>query len=209
MRFAFLVYPGVEPIDLAAYGVLSMARRFEPSLECWTVGTRKGPVAFASGLDVIAAHSYADCPPYDVLIIPGGPGWKDAARDAGTLDFLRRAPESAIVCSVCTGSMILAAAGQLDGLTATTKCQVVAPEEPPIDLLAKRYPKVNTVVASYVDNGRIVTGGGVSLCIDTVLHLLERCYSPALAREVARTMEYGRAWKANQEGLPAMAPALA
>jgi transcriptional regulator GlxA family with amidase domain len=209
MRFAFLVYPGVEPIDLAAYGVLSMARRFEPSLECWTVGAQKGPVAFASGLHVVAAHGYEDCPAFDVLIIPGGPGWKDAARDAATLDFLRRAPDGAIVCSVCTGSMILAAAGQLDGLTATTKCQVTAPEEPPIDILAKRYPNVHTVVASYVDNGRIVTGGGVSLCIDTVLHLLERCYTPTLAREVARTMEYTRAWKANQEGLPAMAPALA
>jgi transcriptional regulator GlxA family with amidase domain len=205
MRFAFLVYPGVEPIDLAAYGVLSMARRFEPSIECWTVGARQGPVAFASGLQVIASHGYDDCPAFDVLIIPGGPGWKEASSDSKTLEFLRRAPRDSIVCSVCTGAMILAAAGMLDGLTATTKCQVTAPEESPLAVLAKRYPGVNTVAASYVDNGRIVTGGGVTLCIDTVLHLLERCYNPGLAKEVARTLEYTRAWKANREGLPAMA----
>ena len=205
MRFAMLIYPGVEPIDLAAYGVLSMARRLEPSIQCWTVGARRGPVAFASGLQVIAEHAYDDCPGFDVLIVPGGPGWKEAAADPSTLDFLRRNGASSLVCSVCTGAMILAAAGMLDGLTATTKAQVVAPEEPPIAVLRRMHPRVETVSASYVDNGRVVTGGGVTLCIDTVLHVLERCYNSALAKEVARTLEYGRAWNANQQGLPAVA----
>jgi transcriptional regulator GlxA family with amidase domain len=205
MRFAMLVYPGVEPIDLAAYGVLSMARRLEPSIECWTVGARRGAVGFSSGLHVIAQHGYHDCPPFDVLIVPGGPGWKEAAADAPTLEFLRRHASAALMCSVCTGAMILAAAGILDGLKATTKAQVVPPEEPPIEVLRRRYPRVETVSASYVDNGGVVTGGGVTLCIDTVLHLLERCYNSGLAKEVARTLEYGRAWNANQEGLPAVA----
>lgn len=205
MRFAFLIYPGVEPIDLAAYGVLSMARRFEPSVDCWTVAARQGPVQFASGLQVIGTHGYDDCPAFDVLIVPGGPGWKEAASDSRTLDFLRRAPQGALLCSVCTGAMILAAAGVLDGLTATTKSEVAPPEEPPLAVLGKRYPRVKTVLASYVDNGRVVTGGGVTLCIDTVLHLLERCYNRTLAKDVARTLEYSRAWNANQEGLPAMA----
>lgn len=200
-----LLYPGVEPIDLAAYGVLSMARRLEPSIACWTVAAQRGAVAFASGLQVNAEHDYADCPAFDVLIVPGGPGWKEAAAHEDTLDFLRRAGASSLVCSVCTGAMILAAAGLLDGLTATTKAQVVPPEEPPITVLRRRYPHVETVSASYVDNGRVVTGGGVTLCIDTMLHLLERCYNSALAKEVARTLEYGRAWNANQRGLPAIA----
>lgn len=205
MRFAILIYPGVEPIDLATYGVLSMARRIEPSVECWTVAKSAGPVALASGLTVIAEHGYDDCPKFDVVIVTGGAGWVEIARDEATLDFLRRAKRDALLCSVCTGAMILANAGLLDGLTVTTKEQVVAPETSPLTVLASRHPSVKTVSASYVDNGAVVTGGGVTLCIDTTLHLLERCYNPALAREVARTMEYTRAWNANQQGLPALA----
>ncbi|MEO8346431.1 MAG: DJ-1/PfpI family protein [Betaproteobacteria bacterium] len=204
MRFAILLYPGVEPIDLATYGVLSMARRIEPSIQCWTVATDAGPIELASGLSVIAAHGYDDCPAFDVLIVPGGPGWVETAQDATTLEFLRRAKSDALVCSVCTGAMILAETGLLDGLSATTKTEVVAPEESPLLVLARRHPAVKTVAASYVDNGRIVTGGGVSLCIDTTLHLLERCYNSALAHEVARIIEYSRAWNANQQELPAV-----
>ena len=206
MRFAILLYPGVEPIDLATYGVLSMARRIEPSIECWTVARAAGPVALASGLTVIAKHGYEDGPRFDVMIVPGGAGWVEIARDGATLDFLRRARRDALLCSVCTGAMILAEAGLLDGLTATTKEQVVPPEESPLGVLANRHPAVRTVSASYVDSGAVVTGGGVTLCIDTTLHLLERCYNPALAREVARILEYSRAWNANQQGLPARAP---
>jgi transcriptional regulator GlxA family with amidase domain len=207
MRFAILIYPGTEPIDLATYGVLSMARRMEPSIECWTVARRAGPVELASGLEVVARHGYDDCPAHDALIVTGGPGWREAAKDAETLAFLRRAGADALLCSVCTGAMIVAEAGLLEGLTATTKREVVPPEEPPIAVLARSHPTVSTVVASHVDNGRVVTGGGVTLCIDTTLHLLERCYNAALAREVARTMEYSRAWNANRSELPAIAPA--
>lgn len=205
MRFAILIYPGVEPIDLASYGVLSMARRIEPSIECWTVAKTAGPVDLSSGLAVIAKHGYEDCPEFDVVIVLGGAGWAAIARDAATLAFLRRASRDALLCSVCTGAMVLAEAGLLDGLTATTKEQVAPPEESPLAVLASRHPAVRTVSASYVDSGAVVTGGGVTLCIDTTLHLLERCYNPALAREVARIIEYSRAWDANQLGLPARA----
>jgi transcriptional regulator GlxA family with amidase domain len=74
MRFAFLLYPGVEPIDLAALGVLSMARRVLPDLAFVTVAGEAGLVSLASGLRVAADHAYADCPPVDWLIGPGGPG---------------------------------------------------------------------------------------------------------------------------------------
>jgi transcriptional regulator GlxA family with amidase domain len=205
MRFAILIYPGVEPIDLATYGVLSMARRIEPSIDCWTVADIAGPVDLASGLTVIAKHGYDDCPEFDVVIVLGGAGWVEAARNDATLEFLRRASRDALICSVCTGAMILAEAGLLDGLSATTKEQVVTPEESPLAVLARRHPAVKTESASYVDSGAVVTGGGVTLCIDTTLHLLERCYNPALAREVARIIEYERAWNANQRGLPALA----
>ena len=143
-----------------------------------------------------------DRPKFDVLIVPGSPGWVDAARDDSTLKFIRRAIVESVICSICTGAMILGAAGLLDGLTATTKSEVVAPEESPLAVLTNCYPRVKAVTTCYVDNGRIITGGGVTLCIDTMLHLLSRFYNPVLSREVARTLEYSRARSANRMGLP-------
>ena len=98
--------------------------------------------------------------------------------------------------------MILAASGVLDGLRATTKRQVVPPEASPLLLLEHGYDRVEAVEASLVDNGRIVTGGGVSLCIDATLHLIAVSLGADVARETARIIEYDRAWTANLAGFP-------
>ena len=209
MRFAFLLYPGVEPIDLAALGVLSMARRVLPELGFVTVAREAGLVTLASGLHVAADHACSDCPPVDWLIVPGGPGWVEAAQDAALLDFLRaRAGDTSLV-SLCTGAMLLAAAGLLDGLPATTKVQVLTGEATPLTLLAQRHPKVSCTTALVVDTGRVITGGGVSLCIDTLLYLLRRHFSAGQVDEVERVLEYGAAAQANRERLPILrAPGL-
>ena len=110
----------------------------------------------------------------------------------------RRSPRTTgIVASVCTGAMILAAAGLLDGHHATTKREVTGTEVPPIAILRDRYPAVRVVTAPVVDEGPVVTGGGVSLAIDLTLHLLERLGGPALAAETARIIEYTSARRAN------------
>jgi transcriptional regulator GlxA family with amidase domain len=107
---------------------------------------------------------------------------------------------------VHTDGMILAAAGLLDGLPATTKREVVAGQEvPPIDLLRERHPRVDVVEALVADNGRIVTGGGVTLCIDTTLHLLARLLGQHVAEETARILEYRQAWRANRLAFEAAA----
>ena len=85
MRFAVFIYDGVEPVDLATYGVLSMARRIAPEISMFTVAPQAGEVKIANGLRVIADHGFADCPPSDALIVTGGPGWMaqcESARDA-------------------------------------------------------------------------------------------------------------------------------
>ncbi len=203
MKFAFLCYPGVEPIDLAALGVVSMARRVLPELLCTTVAATRDLQLFSSGLRVAPEHDFASCPEVDALIVPGGPGWVEASADAALLAFLRgRAPRATIV-SICTGAMIVAAAGLLDGRSATTKREVVPPEESPLGLLGLRHPQVDAVPALLVDSGDIVTGGGVSLCIDTILYVLRtRLGEAGKIDEVARILEYGFAAEANRQRLP-------
>jgi transcriptional regulator GlxA family with amidase domain len=202
MRFGVFIYDGVEPIDLATYGVLSMARRIRPDIALCTVAPTAGPVALSNGLTVLADHGIASAPPLDVLIVTGGPGWARQVAAPDILAFLRRRAADSLLVSVCTGGMILGASGVLDGKAATTKRAVVPPEPPPIDLLRARYPAIDVREASLVDDGRVITGGGVALCIDAMLHLLQRLFGAPLAAETARILEYDRAWAANLAQFP-------
>ena len=201
MRFGIFIYDGVEPIDLATYGVLSMARRIAPEISICTIAPKAGVVKLSNGLHVIADHGIGDAPDCDVVIVTGGPGWEAQAKAGETLDFIRSQKPGTRLASVCTGAMILAASGVLDGRKATTKREVVPPERPPIDVMRQRHLAVDVAAASLIDSG-IVTGGGVSLCIDTTLHLNARELGMSVARETARILEYSRAWEANQRQFP-------
>ena len=205
MKAAILVYEGTEPIDLATYGVLSMARRVAPGIEMFLVAERAGPVVLAGGLTVIADHGYADAPPVDVLVITGGPGWQRQAQSAATLEFVRRYSAGVYVAAVCTGGMILAASGMLDGKAATTKREVIGAEASPLALMRERHPAIRALDARLVDCGTVLTGGGVTLCIDMTLHLVARFLGEAVARETARIIEYSAALEANEARLPAVA----
>src|SRR5229473_609421 len=202
MKFGVFIYDGVEPIDLATFGVLSMARRIRPDIEITTLAPSAGPVKLSNGLVVMADHALADAPRLDVLIVTGGPGWVDESRRPQTLAALKARAADTLLVSVCTGGMILGASGVLDGKKATTKREIVPPEAPPIARLRELYPKIDVREASLVDEGTIITGGGVSLCIDAMLHLLKRLYGQQVASETARILEYQRAWKANLEQFP-------
>lgn len=197
-RFAIFVYDDVEPIDLGAtFGVLSMARQIVPSIGVFTVAREKGPVRLTNGLTVSADYSFENCPDPDVLVVSGGPGWSKQAETPEVLAFVRRTAGSAVVVSACTGAMILAAAGLLDGHRATTKRQATGSEPSPLRIMGERHPAVETVEARLVDDGNIVTGGGVTFTIDTMLHMLARFFGPVTAAETARIMDYEVAWKAN------------
>ncbi len=202
MLFGVLIYEGVEAIDLATFGVLSMARRIRPEIEICTIAPHSGVTLLANGLRVIADYDLASAPALDVLIVTGGPGWPEQARSPEMLQFLRRRAAKIPVVSVCTGGMILAASGLLDHKAATTKRAVVPPELSPLQQLRDQHPNVAVREASLVDEGDIVTGGGVSLCIDTMLHLLKKTFGSEVAAETARLMEYERAWAANLEQFP-------
>ena len=202
MRFGVLIYDDVEPIDLAALGVLSMARRIQPDIEICTIAPRQGITRLANGLRVVADYDFQTAPKLDILIVTGGPGWIAQSKLPETLAFIRNRAAEIPVVSVCTGGMILAASGVLDGKAAPTKREVVQPEVSPLQRLRDEYPAVVAQEASLVDAGAIITGGGVSLCIDTMLHLLKKLYGPETAAETARIIEYQRAWSANLSQFP-------
>jgi transcriptional regulator GlxA family with amidase domain len=203
--YAILIYDGVKPIDLGAtFGVLSMASRIEPSLRAFGVAARAGPVRCANGLTVLADYGYADCPSADALIVTGGPGWPQAAADPGTRAFLRKLPLNTALASICTGAMILAATGCLDGRAATTKVEVAGSEKPPLTVLGETYPRVKAEKAVAVLSGGVLTSGGVSLGIDGVLYLLRRLHGERVMAETARILEYERALVANAKALPPM-----
>lgn len=202
MVFGVLIYDGVEPIDLAALGVLSMAKRIRPDIRIHTIAPEQRPVVLVNGLRVLADFHLSNAPPLDVLIIAGGPGWTAQAVAPKTLAFLRDRASSTLMVSICTGAMILAAAGILDGKSATTKREVVPPEISPLETMRSAYPAIKVCEASLVDNGTVVTGGGVSLCIDTVLYLLGKLYGSDTANRAARILEYQRARAANFDSFP-------
>ena len=200
MLFGIFIYDGVEPIDLATYGVLSMARRIAPEIEICTIAPHAAPVALANGLRISADFGIADAPACDLVIVTGGPGWTAQAESESTLGYIRRVHKAGRIASVCTGGMILAASGILDGGPATTKREVVPPEKSPLELMRANSPDIDVREAMLVDRGAgVVTGGGVSLCIDTTLHLIAGMLGQHVADETARIMEYRRAWRANRE----------
>jgi transcriptional regulator GlxA family with amidase domain len=202
--FGILIYPGVEPIDIGGTaGVISMATRVLPNVTATTIARHAGPVRLAGGLAVNADHGIDTVPPCDVVIVCGGPGWPDAAADAALLGYVKSLPPNGIA-SVCTGALILAAAGVLDGRTATTRRWAAGAETiAPLDRLALAGT-IRTRQAAVVDDG-VVTGGGVSLAIDTTLYLLGRFYGEAAAAEVARVLEYDRSRAANTAALGVLA----
>lgn len=200
-RIGVVLYDGVEPIDLGGtVGVVSMARRVLPLAESVTIAAQAGPVRLAGGLTVVAQFGFGDAPECDVVIVCGGPGWRDQVTDAAMLAFLRTLPPGR-AASVCTGALILAAAGLLDGLPATTRRRAVGSEaRSPLALLAEFGTGIMPREALVVDAG-VVTGGGVSLAIDTTLYLLGRLYGEDARDEIAAVIEYDRAWDANRRAL--------
>lgn len=198
---AVVIYDDVEPIDIGGtVGVVSMAGRVLPGLRAVTVAERAGPVRCAGGLVVEAAHGFADAPAADAVLVTGGAGWRREAANPAMLGFLRGL-EPARLASVCTGALILGAAGLLAGRAATTRRAAVGAEtDSPLSLLAGMGALARP--AQVVDEGAGPwTAGGVSLAIDGTLHLIGRLYGDAAREEVAALIEYDRAWAANRAAL--------
>lgn len=180
VRVGIVLFDGVQIIDFAApYEVFGQAR-----FGVATVSPDGKPVTTAMGLAVTPDHGFADAPAFDVLLVPGG-DIHAAAADPAVLEFVRTRTKAARhVLSVCTGAEILAAAGLLDGLRATTFY-------PALDRLAASYPKIEVVGDQrWVDNGKVITSAGLSSGIDAALHVVARLRGEDVARTTALHLEY-------------------
>jgi transcriptional regulator GlxA family with amidase domain len=142
-------------------------------------------VICAKGLRVLPDKTWETAPPLDVLVYPGGRGTRAELRDEAVLDWIRGlSGNGTVVASVCTGSLVLAAAGLLDGKPATTHWQS-------LELLPTLGSEIEVRPDDrFVDNGNVITAAGVSAGIDMALHLVARLHSQERAREVRRYIQY-------------------
>ncbi|WP_432483102.1 DJ-1/PfpI family protein [Kineococcus esterisolvens] len=143
------------------------------------------PVTCSKGLTVAAHHSFADAPPLEVLLHPGGRGTRPQLHDAEHLDWVRRQRVAVpLMTSVCTGALVYAAAGLLAGRPATTHWSSLA-------LLRELDASIDVRDDErFVDDGDVVTSAGVSAGIDMALHLVARLAGSDRAREVRRGIAY-------------------
>jgi cyclohexyl-isocyanide hydratase len=205
----FVLFPGLTQLDLTGpYEVLSRIGtppaadrpgRFDaPRMHLVAQSMR--PIASDRGLGLLPTCTFADCPPLDLVCVPGGTGVADALDDAETLRFLReQGGRASYVTSVCTGAFLLGAAGLLRGRQATTHWAYA-------DLL----PLVGArhVSARVVRDGNLFTSGGVTAGIDFGLRIVAELAGDDVARAIQLGLEYDPE-PPFDSGHPARAPAAA
>ncbi len=182
-----LLYEGMEELDFCGpYEVFGMAVTSHEEDRVVTVSESGEPVQAFHGLRVLADHGFDDAPPLDVLVVPGGLGSRQEMNNAKLLDWLRSAaPSCQWVTSVCTGSLILYAAGLANGARITTHWGALS-------LLREQVGEGATVLEDvrYVRDGNLVTAAGVSAGIDMSLWVVGQLYGTERARQVQRMMQY-------------------
>ncbi len=191
-----LIFDGVEVLDFAGPFEVFSRTRLTPGVEArrseesapfhvFTVAKSCAPISTTGGLSVTPHHGFMDTPRIDLLVVPGGFGTRALLHDAETLDWIRRTASGARqVTSVCTGSLLLAKAGLLEGRRATTHWAA-------LDLLASLGPGHVERELRVVDDG-IISSAGVASGIDMAFYVVERLFGTEVADETAHYMEYRR-----------------
>jgi transcriptional regulator GlxA family with amidase domain len=200
-RLGIYVFKDVEIVDFAApHGVFSVARRFNPELEAFLVADAMRPVQAQAGFTVLPNYCFTDDPAMDAFLIPGGYGTRQELHNGRLHEYVGGLPQSTLLTSVCTGSWIYGKMGLLDGLLATNRkepdrVEQTPPGMTPIDRLAQIAPKCRISRARVVDQGRIITAGGITSGMEMGFHLLRRAgHDEKFISEVARVMEYSAAY---------------
>jgi len=199
LNVGILMFDGVEVLDFAGPFEVFSRTRLVPGVESrrsdasapfrvFTV-TRNGETVTATGdLQLTPRYSFQTSPPIDLLVVPGGYGTRALLGDRETLDWIRTtAARAKKVTSVCTGSLLLAQAGLLDGRRATTHWGA-------LDLLQEISDAREADISiqhdlRFVDDG-IITSAGVSAGIDMALHVVEQVCGASVAAETAHYMDY-------------------
>lgn len=191
-----LIFDLVEVLDFAGPFEVFSRVRLTPGVESrrseesgpfrvFTVAEERRPVTATGGLTVVPAYGFADCPPIDLLVVPGGFGTRPLLDHAPTLEFLsdRASRARTAVTSVCTGSLLLARAGLLRGRRATTHWAA-------LDLLESLDEGVVVEREARVVEDGIISSAGVASGIDMAFHVVSKLCGREVAEETARYIEY-------------------
>lgn len=178
---AFVIYPDLTVLDLI--GPLEVLSGLRAPFRAVTVAETLDPVLADSPIRLAPAATFADVPHPDVIVVPGGLGGTADVIDGGpTLDYIREAGEGAsVVASVCTGALILGAAGDLRGKRATTHWSAAG--------LLAGYG-ATYVPERWVRDGKVITAAGVSAGIDMALALAAELTDQATANRIQTVIEY-------------------
>lgn len=196
-NFAILLFDKIEVLDFAGpFEVFSVCGASGPNPGHFNVYTvaENSPVIARNGLSINPQFSLDNCPVPDIMVIPGGGGFYEDGSPFGSrkemhnpviINWIKKYNETAeLMLSVCTGSLILAKAGLLDGLSATTHWKAM-------DQLKEVAPNTKLLYDErWVDNGRIITSAGVSAGIDMSLYVISKLMGTKVADETARYMQY-------------------
>jgi len=182
-RLGAVFYPGWEMLDTC--GPLEMFGNMPGMVEIVTVAQSAGPVRSAQGPEIVATYGFDNCPPLDLLLIPGGMTSHAEVENPAIIDWLRRRiPQAELTMTVCSGTELVAATGLLDGRRATTNKMFFGQ-------VTGDHPRVNWVKeARWVEDGPFATSSGVSAGIDMALAIVARLAGQAFSEQLAVATEY-------------------
>jgi transcriptional regulator GlxA family with amidase domain len=190
-NIAILLFDDVEVLDFAGpFEVFAVTDelRGNDTFNVFTFAENIGTIRARNGLKVVPHFARENCPAPHILVVPGGAGTRPLLHKPALLEWLRlKSRHAELTMSVCTGALVLAKAGLLEGLRATTHHEC-------FNLLRETAPDIEVVETErFIDNGRILTAAGISAGIDGSLHVVERLLGREAAENTARYMEYRRA----------------
>ena len=186
LTIGVLVFDGAEELDFVGpWEVLTVAAMLKPGDRIVTIAERPGPVRCAKGLRVLPDHTFADAPPLDVVVVPGGEATIREVDNPALIGWLAEAgARCRWVTSVCTGAQLLHRAGFLRGRCATTHWMFIDGLRAMGDGVTVREH------VRFVRDGNVVTSAGVSAGIDMALWLVGQMHDPGFARLVQRGIQY-------------------
>ncbi|MFL6263847.1 MAG: GlxA family transcriptional regulator [Thermoanaerobaculia bacterium] len=215
LRAAFLAVDGVYNSELMApYDVFQhTVFHAKPGIAAFIVSPDGQPVTTFEGIRITPAYSFQNAPPADILVVPSAKGSMDRdLQNAAMIQWVRRtASQARHVISLCDGAFVLAQAGLLDGVPATT-----FPDD--YKRLAQAFPKVDLRInVSFVDAGKVLTSEGGTRSYDVALHLVDKLYGPQVAQGIGHgllipwppapgTLKFDTATATPPPAVPAPAP---
>lgn len=183
-NFGFLIYDGVEELDVVGpWEIIKIWSEHFQGPQAFTVSQKGGLVTCARGMRIDSDYNFANCPPLNYLLVPGGRGRKQQVNNPALINFIKQqAQQVQQLLSVCTGAFLLQKAGLLKGHKATTYWSA-------IDEL-KQFPEIKIKEERYIKDKNIWTGAGVSSGIDLALALIADVAGKKIAGKVQLLAEY-------------------